>query len=437
MESADFMAVDEQFHDDLDIWSLSLVDDYVKHGLGVDCYVLEPVVDRKIFDRFLLEPFSDPVDILYDYFRIHRDNIDQYIVDRLFAYITYKDIISALVSKNYMEDIISIIIKNCNSVQDLLLYYLSNAYVEIDIVDFMVDHGAVIYKIECLNAYFRGMCKKESSVVEFILNCGIPDENDVKLDLYKIIQYTRGFLVDEPTVLEICKLCIPYIEDINQLDAGGRTLLYRAIYAGYIDLVSWLLENGANVNAVMSDGYTCLDVAVDRGSVIARREAHLKILEILLREPLSIDCIKLAILNNTIENHDVIKLCIKYFMMVDYSLCNVYASSLFDYIIDCKQELEYIRQMKIHNTTMYELIYNRDKNKHASHILHRYSKHPVLTQCITKGFKIYTEVNEHVTKALNRRALIDEIINNVSTDDNLLSKLPLEIRDLIVSQAII
>lgn len=45
-------------------------------------------------------------------------------------------------------------------------------------------------------------------------------------------------------------------------------MLYRAIYAGYIDLVSWLLENGANVNAVMSDGYTCLDVAVDRGSVI-------------------------------------------------------------------------------------------------------------------------------------------------------------------------
>ncbi|WZB48951.1 Ankyrin repeat protein (39), partial [Monkeypox virus] len=36
------------------------------------------------------------------------------------------------------------------------------------------------------------------------------------------------------------------------LDAGGRTLLYRAIYAGYIDLVSWLLENGANVNTVMS-----------------------------------------------------------------------------------------------------------------------------------------------------------------------------------------
>ncbi|WHE11156.1 Ankyrin repeat protein (39), partial [Monkeypox virus] len=116
MESVDFMAVDEQFHDDLDLWSLSLVDDYKKHGLGVDCYVLEPVVDRKIFDRFLLEPICDPVDVLYDYFRIHRDNIDQYIVDRLFAYITYKDIISALVSKNYMEDIFSIIIKNCNSV---------------------------------------------------------------------------------------------------------------------------------------------------------------------------------------------------------------------------------------------------------------------------------------------------------------------------------
>lgn len=65
MESVDFMAVDEQFHDDLDLWSLSLVDDYKKHGLGVDCYVLEPVVDRKIFDRFLLEPICDPVDVLY------------------------------------------------------------------------------------------------------------------------------------------------------------------------------------------------------------------------------------------------------------------------------------------------------------------------------------------------------------------------------------
>ncbi|AKJ93646.1 ankyrin [Raccoonpox virus] len=435
MESSDFMAVDEQFHDDLR--SLSLVDDYVKHGLGVECYVLEPVVDRKIFDRFLFEPFCDPVDILYDYFRIHRDNIDQYIVDRLVAYITYNDIISALVSRNYTEDILALIVKNCRCIQDLLLYYLSNAYVEIDIIDFMVDNGAVIYRIECLNAYFSGIYKKESSVVEFILNCGVEDENDVQLDLYKIIQYPRGFRIDESTIIDICKLCIPYIENINQLDAGGRTLLYHAIYSGYLDLVLWLLENGADVNIVMSDGYTCLDAAVYKGSVIYRSDIHLKILEIVLREPLSIDCIKSAILNNTIENHNVIKLCIKYFMMVDYSLCNVYTSSLFDYIIDCKEELEYIRQMKIHNTTMYELIYNKDKNKHAPHILHRYSRHPVLAQCITKGFNIYTEVNDYVTKALNRRALIDEIIDNVSIDDNLLSKMPLEIRDLIVSQAII
>ncbi|QED21138.1 ankyrin repeat-containing protein [Borealpox virus] len=434
MESSDFMAIDEQFYDDLR--SLSLVDDYVKHGLGVDCYVLEPVVDRKIFDRFLLEPFCDPVDILYNYFRIHRDNIDQYIVDRLSAYITYKDIISALVSGNYSQDIITLIVKNCSCIQDLLLYYLSNEYVTVETIDFMVDHGAVIYQIECLNAYFSGIYKKESRVVEFILNCGIPDENDIKLDLYKIVQFNMRYYVDEPTALEICKLCIPYIDDINKLDTYGKTLLYRAIYVGYLNIVVWLLENGADVNTVMLDGNTCVDMAINVGSIY-NRDIYLKILEIVLREPLSIDCIKSAIINNTIENHNVIKLCIKYFMMVDYSLCNVYASSLFDYIIDCKQELEYIRQMKIHDTTIYELIYNKDKNKHASHILNRYSRHPVLTQCITKGLKIYTEVNEYVTKALNRRALIDEIIDNVSTDDNLLSKLPLEIRDLIVSQAII
>ncbi|QEQ49350.1 Ankyrin [Orthopoxvirus akhmetapox] len=436
MESNSFelMAVDEQFYYDLE--SLSLVDEYVNHGLGVDCYVLEPIVDRKMFDRLLLEPFSDPVDILYDYIRAHRDNIDQYIVDRLFAYITNKDIIAALVSGNYTQDVITIIIKNCRCIQDLLLYYLSNEYVCIDIVDFMIDHGAVIYQIECLNAYFSGICKKESSVVEFILNCGVPDENDdIKLDLYKIIQYNRRFFVDEHVVFEICKLCIPYIKNINQLDACGKSLLYRAINTGYVDTVLLLLENGADVNTIMSDGYTCLDVAIDKGSVIYRREAHLKILEIVLREPLSIDCIKSAIINNTIENHDVIKLCIKYFMMIDYSLCNVYAAAFFDYIIDCKQELEDLRQMKIHDTTMYELIYNKNKNKHASHILHKYSRHPALIQC--KGFKIYREVNEQVTKALNRRALIDDMIANISTDDNLLSKLPFEIRDLIVSQAII
>ncbi|AOP31699.1 ankyrin [Volepox virus] len=421
MDSFDSMVVDEHFHE--------------IRAYDLKYYILEPVVDRVIFDSILVENIElnhDIAHILYDYIKSHQHNIDTYIIDKLLPYITNKDIIRLVISKEYNKHIISIIIKYV-SIQELLLYYLSNENVNLCIINYMVDKGAVLYKIDCINAYFKGFNRKSSHVVDFILKNGVPDNNNnVKLDLAIILYNNRRYFVDEHTALEICKLCISHIEDINQLGIDGNNLLYHAISSGYLDIVIWLLENGANINTVMRDGDTCLGIAMNRGSVIYRKEIYLKILEIILKALPSIDCIRAAISSNMCENYNVIKICIKYFMMIDYSLCDTYTSSFLDYIIECKQELEDIRQMKLCNMTIYELIY---KNKNTSHILHRYSRHPSLTQCINKEYKIYTEVKDNIANAINRRNRIDEIIDYVSTDDNLLSRLPFEIRDLIISQS--
>ena len=49
---------------------------------------------------------------------------------------------------------------------------------------------------------------------------------------------------------------------INEQDEEGQTPLHLAADRGYLDVVSFLIENGANVNAIDNDGFTALFVAL-------------------------------------------------------------------------------------------------------------------------------------------------------------------------------
>ena len=54
---------------------------------------------------------------------------------------------------------------------------------------------------------------------------------------------------------------------VDAVDAGGRTLLHRAVWWGEIDLVALLLEHGARANIANASGNTALNIALDVNGV--------------------------------------------------------------------------------------------------------------------------------------------------------------------------
>jgi|GEM_PF-2990276 len=55
--------------------------------------------------------------------------------------------------------------------------------------------------------------------------------------------------------------------DVNAMDTEGYTSLYAAIDLNYVAVIELLLQNGANVNAVDKHGYTALHAAADIGNI--------------------------------------------------------------------------------------------------------------------------------------------------------------------------
>ena len=53
--------------------------------------------------------------------------------------------------------------------------------------------------------------------------------------------------------------------NVNAADAGGRTPIIEAAWAGHTDVVKFLVDKGANVNTVDNAGYTALMRACEEG----------------------------------------------------------------------------------------------------------------------------------------------------------------------------
>ncbi|AZY90616.1 CPXV027 protein [Cowpox virus] len=413
-------------------------------------YVGKCDIKREIFDALFDSNYSchELMNILSNYlrkqFRKKNHKIDNYIVDQL---LFDRDTFYILELCNSLRNniLISTILKRyTDSIQDLLLEYVSYHTVYINVIKCMIDEGATLYRFKHINKYFQKIGNRDPKVVEYILKNGIlvvdNDNDNDNHNLINIMPLFPTFSIRELDVLSILKLCKPYIDDINKIDKYGCSILYHCVESHSIILVEWLIDNGADINIITKYGFTCISICV----ILADKyipeiaELYIKILEIILSKLPTIECIKKTVCyleNNRlyathIRNKPILETCIKYFILVDYKYtCDTYPSYI-EYITDCEKEIADMRQIKINGTDMLTVMYKLNKPTKK-----RYVNNPIFTDWANKQYKFYNQIIYNANKLIEQSKKIDNMIDEVSTDNNRLSTLPLELRHLIFSYA--
>ncbi|CAA64096.1 C11L protein [Cowpox virus] len=406
-------------------------------------YVGRCDVKREIFDALYDNNYqnNERMNILHNYLRIRYKNknpIDNYILDRLLDGCGSKDILVLFNMARY--NIIYTSIKRYKySIQDLLTRYISHGIVRTNIIKCMIDEGAVLYRYKHVNEYFINIHKVDPKVVEYILKNGVDvvedDNNTINImPLFPVYVHNNH----DEDVLSILKLCKPYIDDINKIDTRGRSILYYCVYYHNTILVEWLVDNGADINIVTKCGYTCIGICIilAYGCIPEIAELYIQILECILSRLPTIECIKSTVENIKrryyvyIYNKSLIEMCIRYFILVDYKYtCDTYPSYI-EYITECEKEIADMRQIKINGTDMLTVMYKLNKPTKK-----RYVNNPIFTDWANKQYKFYNQIIYNANKLIEQSKKIDDMIEEVSIDDNRLSTLPLEIRHLIFSYA--
>ncbi|AST09597.1 Ankyrin [NY_014 poxvirus] len=402
-------------------------------------YVGRCDVKREIFNALYDNNYqnNERMNILHNYLRRRYKNkhhVDNYIIDRLLDGCKDKDILVLFNESRY--NIIYTIIKRYKySIQDLLSEYISNCKVRTNIIKCMIDEGAVLYRYKHVNEYFKYIHKTYPKVVKYILKNGIDDTDNNTINIMPLFPIAR----DNHDVLSILKLCKPYIDDINKTDEYGCSILYHCVYNHNDILVEWLVDNGADINIVTTYGHTCISVCIVMAySCIPEiSKIYIKILEIILSKLPTIECIKKTvdyITNSYIcidcNNKLLLEICIKYFILVDHKyICSMYPSYI-EFITECEKEIIDMRQTKINGMDMLTVMYKLNK-----HTKKRYVKHPVFTEWAKRQYKFYNQIIYNAIKLIEQSNEIDNMIEEISVDNNRLSILPLEIRHLIFSYA--
>ncbi|AOP31708.1 ankyrin [Volepox virus] len=412
-------------------------------------YVGRNDIKREIFDvlygngNYLID---ERINILVRYllkqYRNKNYEFDNYIIDQLLYNCINYNIVKLC---NYLRDnrtILSIILKKYKySIQDLLNEYMLSSTIYLNVIKCMVGEGAVLYRFNHINKYFLDIGNIDPKVVEYILKNGVetgPDDNEsnAKIDIMPLFSI---FIPNELAIIKILELCMPYIDDINKLDRHGCSILYHCVNGNNTNIVKWLVDNGADINVVTKYGHTCITICIvmSQRCIYEVSKKYIDILEIILRKLPTIECIKktMEYFNNSglhiYHTTSIKELCIKYFLLVDYEYVCITYPSFTNYIDKCKNELDDMFKTKIYNINMYTLMYKINK-----HMRKRFVKHPVFTEWAKTQYTIYTEIIDEANDFIKRNEEIENLIEDVSMyNNNWMSKLPLEIKDLIFSYA--
>ncbi|UUW31134.1 Ankyrin repeat protein (14) [Monkeypox virus] len=407
-------------------------------------YVDKCDIKREIFDVLFDSNYSgnELMHILSIYlrkqYRKKNHKIDNYIVDKLLSAHDTFYILELCNSLRNNVIISSILKRYTDSIQDLLSEYVSYHTVYINVIKCMIREGAILYRFKHINKYFKRFDNRDPKVVEYILKNGNVVVNDD--NIINIMPLFPTLFIHESEVLSILEICKPYIDDINKIDKHGRSILYYCIESHSVDLIEWLIDNGADINITTTYGSTCIGICVimAHACIPEIAEIYIKILEIILSKLPTIECIKKTVDYLSNDRHllignkakSLLKICIKYFILVDYKyICDTYPSYI-EYITDCEKEIADMCQIKINGTDMLTVMYKLNKPTKK-----RYVNNPIFTDWANKQYKFYNQIIYNANRLIEQSKKIDNMIDEVSADNNRLSTLPLELRHLIFSYA--
>lgn len=95
-----------------------------------------------------------------------------------------------------------------------------------------------------------------------------------------------------------------------------------------------------------------------------------------------------------------------------------------------RKKITDMRQIKINGTDMLTVMYKLNKPTKK-----RYVNNPVFIEWAKQQYKFYNQIIYNANKLIEQSKKIDNMIDEVSVDNNRLSTLPLELRHLIFSYA--
>ncbi|ABF22767.1 ankyrin-like protein [Variola virus] len=93
-----------------------------------------------------------------------------------------------------------------------------------------------------------------------------------------------------------------------------------------------------------------------------------------------------------------------------------------------QKEIADMCQIKINGTDMLTVMYKLNKPTKK-----RYVNNPIFIEWTKQQYKFYNQIIYNANKLIEQSKKIDNMINEVSVDNNRLSTLPLELRHLIFS----
>ncbi|XP_028417225.1 uncharacterized protein LOC114541509 [Dendronephthya gigantea] len=125
---------------------------------------------------------------------------------------------------------------------------------KLDVVKYLVEHGADV----------NGKDTDGDTVLHFAVSEGKPDIVKYLVENGADVNSTD---FDERSVLHSAVTESAAVNAINRKNTNGSTVLHSAVAKGKLEIVKYLVENGADVNRPDIDGLTVLHTAVSKGTL--------------------------------------------------------------------------------------------------------------------------------------------------------------------------
>ncbi|AZY91363.1 CPXV008 protein [Cowpox virus] len=420
-------------------WSCSTID------IEIVKLLIKDVDTCSVYDD-ISQPYIRGVlaDYLNKRFRVTTYNVDMEIVNLLIegrhTLIDVMRSITSYDSREYNHYIIDNILKRFRQqdesiVQAMLINYLHYGdMVSIPIIQCMLDNGATMDKTTDnnypLHDYFVNNNLVDVNVVRFIVeNNGHAAVNHVsnngRLCMYGLIlsRFNNcGYHCYETILIDVFDILSKYMDDIDMIDNENKTLLYYAVDVNNIQFAKRLLEYGASVNTTSC---SIINTAIQKSSY--RRENKTMLVDLLLSYHPTLETMIDAFNRNIYYLYpEPLFACIRYALILDDDFPSKVKYDISGHHKELKRYRADINRMKnayISGVSMFDILFKRSKRHRL-----RYAKNPTFLNFVSNIKWYKKELTSIITETVKNSERIDSIVDNINTDDNLISKLPMEIQ---------